>query len=63
METTVDELARLVDGEVVGDGSLVITGITKTSSRKNVEGGEKKGTVEATFRAVLYMLEASHVGS
>lgn len=42
--------------------ALTLSSLAATSARKNVEGGEKKGSVEATFKATLFMLEAGNAG-
>jgi Tfp pilus assembly protein PilO len=44
---------------VIRTEGLTLKGIDDTASRKNVEGGLKEGTIEATFRATLYMMEAT----
>lgn len=46
---------------VIRTEGLTLKGIDDASSRKNVEGGIKEGTIEATFRATLYMMEANTV--
>ncbi|MCP4548990.1 MAG: type 4a pilus biogenesis protein PilO [bacterium] len=43
--------------------ALTMGGLTNTASRKNVEGGEKTGTVEVSFKATLFMLEAGNAGN
>jgi type IV pilus assembly protein PilO len=45
---------------VIRTEGLDISGLTGTSAKKNVEGGEKRGTVEASFKATLYMLEGGY---
>ncbi len=44
---------------VIRTEGLTLKGIDDTPSKKNVEGGLKEGTIEATFRATLYMMEAN----
>jgi len=41
---------------------LVLKGLTETAARKNVEGGVKEGSVEASFKATLFMLGGGHEG-
>lgn len=48
---------------VIRTDGLSLKGLSTTASRKDVEGGSKSGTVEATFRATLYMMEGHHAGS
>lgn len=48
---------------VIRTDGLTLTGISGTSQRKNVEGGSKQGTIEAAFRATLYMMEGSHASA
>ena len=42
---------------------LTLRTLTEAASRKNVEGGVKRGTVEAKFKATLFMLEGIHAGT
>jgi type IV pilus assembly protein PilO len=44
---------------VIRTEGLTIKGI-EPSRRRNIEGGEKMGSTEATFRATLYMMEGNH---
>ncbi len=44
---------------VIRTEGLTLKGIGDTAARKNVEGGLKEGTIEASFRATLYMMEAT----
>ncbi len=48
---------------VIRTDGLSLKGLTNTAARKDIEGGSKGGTVEATFRATLYMMEGRHAGS
>ncbi len=44
---------------VIRTEGLTIKGI-ESSRRRNIEGGKKMGSTEATFRATLYMMEGNH---
>jgi type IV pilus assembly protein PilO len=48
---------------VIRTDGLNLKGLSETADRKNVEGGTKRGSVEASFKATLFMLEGSHAGS
>jgi type IV pilus assembly protein PilO len=56
-------LSRVANASrVIRTEGLALRSLTETSSRKNVEGGVKRGTIEATFKATLFMLEGNHAG-
>lgn len=42
---------------VIRTEGLTLKGIEDTSAKKNVEGDIKEGSIEASFRATLYMME------
>ena len=44
------------DKRVIGTSGLSVNGISQASQSLDIEGGKKKGTVQATFTAILYML-------
>ncbi len=48
---------------VIRTEGLTLQTLSATSVRKNVQGAVKDGSVEASFKATLYMLEGSHAGS
>ncbi|MCB1161151.1 MAG: type 4a pilus biogenesis protein PilO [Candidatus Krumholzibacteriia bacterium] len=45
---------------VIRTDGLTIRGLDDASKKKNVEGDAKDGSIEATFRATLYMMEGSN---
>jgi Tfp pilus assembly protein PilO len=50
-------LSFIANGKrVVGTAGLTVTGIKSASRSRDIEGGRREGTVEATFTAILYML-------